>query len=106
MVSSASAASTRPTRIRRRSCALRPREGRRSFLERWTDVPSTATRAVRSRDATGLGYRPDRPGAAYSGSPQVLLLREVAVRAVPGGYLAPGPFHVDQGLVRLRPDDQ
>jgi hypothetical protein len=31
------------------------------LLERRTDEPSTATRAVRSRDATGLGYRGVRP---------------------------------------------
>jgi len=35
---------------------------KRSFLERRTDEPSTATRAVRSRDATAVGYRGIRPG--------------------------------------------
>src|SRR4051812_1881622 len=47
---------------RRRSAFERPLGGRRSDLERRTDEPSTAMRAVRSRDATVLGYRGSRPG--------------------------------------------
>src|SRR5260221_9429457 len=42
----------------RRTSVLRPLEEKRPGpLERRTDEPSTATRAARSRDATGLGYR-------------------------------------------------
>jgi hypothetical protein len=42
-------------RTPRRTSVLLPLEGKRSFLERRTDEPSTATLAVRSRDATGIG---------------------------------------------------
>ena len=55
----------RATSTARRSCAFRALEGRRSFLERWTDVPSTATRAVRSREATAVGYLPVRRAGSY-----------------------------------------
>src|SRR3954470_4134744 len=78
MVSSTRAATISPNRIRRRSCAFRPLGGRRSFLERWTDVPSTATRAVRSREATFLGYRAGRKTEAHWPHQGVLVAAAVA----------------------------
>src|SRR5690348_18283428 len=51
---------------------LRPLEEKRSFLERRTDEPSTATRAVRSRDATAVGYRGPRRDGSYGARAEVL----------------------------------
>src|SRR3954465_15937454 len=82
-VKSSSASSTSASRTTLRTCGPRPRLGRRSFLERWTDVPSTATRAVRSREATCLGYRPGRKTEAYRPVQGVLVAGAVA-RTVPG----------------------
>src|SRR5204862_2275343 len=62
IVRSASAPSTSTARTARRTIAFRPLPEKRSDLERRTDEPSTATRAARSRDATGLGYRGSRRG--------------------------------------------
>src|SRR5665213_1476370 len=57
MVSSASAPSTSSASTRRRTTALRALPAACLLdLERWTDEPSTATRAVRFGGATGLGY--------------------------------------------------
>src|SRR4029077_13283330 len=63
IVSSARAMMTSTARTIRRTMVFRPREKRPGPRERRTDEPSTATRAVRSRDATGLGYRGSRPGS-------------------------------------------
>src|SRR3954468_9571930 len=88
--------------MRRRSCALRPRLGRRSFLERWTDVPSTATRAVRSREATFIGYRPVRRAGSYCPGLQGLVAAAVAaagsrpVRAVDRLELLEAPPGADR----------
>jgi hypothetical protein len=41
-------------------------------LERWTDEPSTATRAVRFGGAIPEGYRGVRPAESYPGDPQDL----------------------------------
>src|SRR5947199_3718953 len=78
----------------------RPLDGYGLCLERWSEEPSTATRAERFGGATGLGYSGLRRAEAHEQRPEVLVVtaavaaaRAGAVRAVNGLELleaAPG----------------